>query len=72
MAVESRYRTRSIRVLTVTTSARRLSNLQAVTKAEGGRSRYWFTTREKLSPETVLQAPIWYKADGDEPVALMR
>jgi len=72
VAVESRYRTRSIRVLTVTTSARRLSNLQAVTKAEGGRSRYWFTTREKLSPETVLQAPIWYKADGDEPVALMR
>lgn len=71
-AIVERYHTRNIRVLTVTTSPKRLENLRAATAAEGGRSRYWFTTIDALSATTVLEGPIWHKADGGDPVALMK
>jgi len=71
-AVLARYKTQSIRVLTVTTGVRRLESLRSVTQAEGGRSRYWFTTQSELSPTTSVNAPIWLKAEGDERVALKR
>lgn len=71
-AAVARYRTNRIRVLTVTTGAMRLANLKAVTEEEGGRSRYWFTTADALTPATALQEPIWYKAGSSEPVRLAR
>lgn len=71
-AILDRYRTKSIRVLTVTTSQARLANLKEATEAEGGRSRYWFATATDLRPETALAAPIWLKAGEDAPVRLTR
>lgn len=68
----SRYRTHRIRVLTVTTGATRLVNLKAVTEEEGGRSRYWFTTTDALTPATAFAEPIWHKAGSPEPVRLAR
>jgi len=71
-AILDRYRTNRIRVLTVTTSRSRLASLKEVTEAEGGRSRYWFTMAADLRPETILAAPIWFKAGESTPVGLKR
>lgn len=56
---EQRYGAAEFRVLTVTTGAQRLENLKAITEAEGGGRRFWFTTYEQLTSETALSAPIW-------------
>lgn len=64
------YDTNRIRVLTVTTSPRRLESLKTATEATGGQNRYWFTTEEALSAETALEASIWHKAGSSEPVSL--
>ncbi|MCC6457990.1 MAG: replication-relaxation family protein [Caldilineaceae bacterium] len=57
-----RYHTKSMRVLTVTTSEKRLENLKAITEACGGQSRFWFTTMEQLQSSDVLVDPIWQVA----------
>lgn len=59
---QERYGTRSMRVLTVTTSERRLANLKGVTEKVGGKGRFWFTTFEKVQGADVLADPIWLKA----------
>ena len=64
------YNTTRIRVLTVTTSQKRLESLKAATEAAGGKNRFWFTTEKALSGETALTAPIWYKAGSPLPVSL--
>lgn len=66
------YGTRRFRVLTVTTSPKRLQSLKAATEAAGGENQYWFTSEESLSAETALEAPIWHKAGSEEPVSLRR
>lgn len=71
-AILARYRTNRVRVLTVTTSRARLASLKDVTEAEGGRSRYWFSTFSEINPGTILSAPIWFKAGDDAPVVLKR
>ena len=48
---ERRYHAQSFRVLTVTTGARRLANLKAITEQVGGRSRFWFTTFTDLQTD---------------------
>src|SRR5262249_54589652 len=58
-AYQTRYHTRSLRILTVTTSERRLANLKEATEKTGGQRRFWFTTLERISTEDVLTAPIW-------------
>ncbi len=60
-----RYGTHGMRVLTVTTSEKRLANLKAVTEAVGGKARFWFTTFAQLHPQTVLSGPIWQVAGRD-------
>lgn len=62
----ARYRTRSMRVLTVTTGEKRLANLKAITEKVGGRSRFWFTTFDRLTPDTALTKPIWNVAGRSE------
>lgn len=54
-----RYRTRSLRILTVTTSDQRLENLLAITERVSGKARFWFTTFARLRPASVLTQPIW-------------
>lgn len=66
-----RYGTRSMRVLTVTTGERRLANLKAITEKIGGKSRFWFTTFDRITPETVLTAPIWHVAGRTEPTSIL-
>jgi len=61
--MEKLYGTTTIRVLTVTTGGqRRRDNLREAIEAAGGMKRYWLTTAQQLSPDTVLTAPIWQVA----------
>ncbi len=49
-------------MLTITTSEARLRNLKAVTEAEGGRERFWFTTFARFGQYDVLRDAIWNAA----------
>jgi len=57
-----RFGTRGMCILTVTTGEKRLKNLKNVTESAGGVSRFWFTTFDRISSETVLTEPIWRMA----------
>jgi len=56
---QQRYQTRSLRVLTVTTTPERLANLKKTTEAAGGDRLFWFTTFERATAEDPLFSPIW-------------
>ncbi len=66
-----RYNTHGWRVLTVTISERRLANMKAVTEKVGGKSRFWFTTFDRLHPSTVYRQPIWSVASKPQPQRLL-
>lgn len=51
----TRYGAYAFRVLTLTTSARRLANLLRVTKAEGGGSMFWFATFGQLHEASAIE-----------------
>lgn len=58
----SRYGSNCLRILVVTTSARRRDNLLRTTvRVCDPRSRglFWFTSLEQVAQDTVLDAPIW-------------
>lgn len=62
------YGTRHFRVLTVTTSQKRLKNLQKATQRVKGDHYFWFTTQEAIDiwqSQTILK-PIWRAPDKDE------
>jgi hypothetical protein len=62
------YGTRNFRVLTVTTSERRLTNLKRATEQAKGDHFFWFTTQEQVTiwePETILEA-VWWVATKEE------
>lgn len=61
-----RYQTNSLRILTVTTTEKRLLNLTETTRKEGGGEVFWFTTLDQVSPSSVFFRPIWRLAN-DEP-----
>lgn len=67
---QTRYKTRSCRILTVTPTQARLATLKRVTEASGGRNRFWFTTMDQIRPDTVLSEKIWSAASSDEPHSL--
>ncbi len=55
------YGTNKFRLLTVTTSERRLANLKRTTEKAGGSRFFWFTIQDQIDieqPENLL-APIW-------------
>lgn len=56
---QARYSQKSLRIIVVTTTDRRLRNLMQVTAKSGGDGKYWFTTFSQVSANTVLTAPIW-------------
>lgn len=58
-AYQLRFQTKSLRILTVTTSEVRLDNLKRVTEEAGARLRYWFSTLDQMQRERMLTAPIW-------------
>lgn len=61
-AFERRFRARAVRIVTVATSPRRLANLKAATEAAGGKRPFWFAVLDDLTPETVLNQPVWQVA----------
>jgi len=65
-----RFRTRSLRILTVTTSDKRLTNLRRATEEAGGGSLYWFSTCDRLESADALQSPIWQVAGQSAMTAL--
>lgn len=61
------FGTRFWRVLVVTTGDKRLENLRRkVIQVGGGGRNYLFTTYDRISPQTILSAPIWRMTRGDE------
>jgi hypothetical protein len=62
---EEKFKTSSLRVLTVTTSKRRLKNLKRATEGVKGRNLFWFTTFEALSQEKITQS-LWHIAGQRE------
>jgi hypothetical protein len=67
----ARYGTTGLRILTVTTSEQRLANLKQITEEAGGKSRFWFTTTDRITPAAILTEPIWYKATFDGKYTLL-
>lgn len=67
---EARYQTKSLRILTITTTEKRLATLKEATEKAGGRSRFWFTTQEKATTADILTDPIWQKAGQSGTFAL--
>jgi Replication-relaxation len=59
---EQRYGTKKGRLLTVTTGERRLTHLKELTEQLGGKSRFWFSTFDHITPEAVLRDEIWQVA----------
>lgn len=70
-AYQRRFQTKSLRILTVTTSQARLENLKRVTEEAGGKLRYWFSTLNQMQPELCLSAPIWELATQTRPQPLV-
>lgn len=69
----ARYDTDSLRILTVTQTAARLTNLKRTTEEVGREmaSRFLFTTFEQVTPAQVLSAPIWWRVGERDPQALI-
>ena len=67
---QAKYGTRSLHVLTVTTSQKRLANLKATTEQADGGAMFWFTTFDLMNTDNALTAPIWQVAgrEGSYPV----
>lgn len=63
---QKRYKTKSYRVLTVTTGPTRLENLKRITEDAGGGSLFWFTTFDEARRETILGEPIWSYAGSED------
>ncbi len=51
---EARYKTKDLRILTVTTGEARLTHLKGVTERAGGRARFWFTTFKRIENQDIL------------------
>jgi hypothetical protein len=62
---QARYQTRSLRILTVTTSEERLLNLKNTTVRAGGKDLFWFTTLDQIAAANVLFSPIWLLANDE-------
>jgi hypothetical protein len=71
-AYTQRYGTKSLRILTVTESPKRLENLKQVTEAAGGASRFWFACLSELASENILTQPVWQVAGSEAKATLMQ
>lgn len=70
-AYTKRFGTKSLRVLTVTESLRRMKNLKGITERAGGKSRFWFASLDALFVQSLLFEPAWHVAGRSEPHALL-
>jgi len=72
-AYKQRFGYQSGRWLVVTTSERRLRNMKRQTEIAVGRDAqvFLFTTAAKVTPQSVLTAPIWLRGCDERPSALL-
>ena len=70
-AYKQRFGHRSGRWLVVTTGERRLKNMLRQAKRAKTKGIFFFTTYDRLTPETVLHAPVWQREDREELVPLI-
>jgi hypothetical protein len=70
-AYEQRYKTKSLRILTITLSERRMEHLRKVTENVGGDTRFWFAIHSQILAKMVLNTPLWRIANSLEPMALI-
>ena len=68
---QASYRARSLRVLTVTTSQKRLANLKATTEQAGGGVMFWFTTLDVVKARERPDRAIWHVAGSRELLLLI-
>jgi len=68
---QSRYNTRSLRVLTITLGKRRMKNLKQVTEKVGGKRIFWYTELLKITSTSILDEPIWQVAGFDSTFSLV-
>lgn len=61
---QERFQAKSLRILVVTTSQKRLDSLMRATADMAGDRKYCFTTFDRLTKETALTAAIWRRV-GD-------
>lgn len=69
-AYTKRYNARSMRVITVTSSEKRLTSLKAATEKVGGTWQFSFAVLEDINEASIFAAPIWQVAskEGKEPL----
>jgi hypothetical protein len=60
-----------LRILLLTTSRERLSNLKRATEQAGGQSLFWFATLQQASPEAILSERICQIAGHEGMVGLI-
>jgi hypothetical protein len=70
-AYDERFGHRSGRWLVVTTGGRRMANMLLQARRADTKGVYYFTTFDQINPSTLLFAPIWRRADRDEPMPLL-
>ncbi len=61
-----RYHTKSLRILTVTTSLQRMQTILRVAETTNAGNRFWFTTFDQLNYEAAFTEPIWYISGTNE------
>jgi hypothetical protein len=70
-AYEKRFGHRSGRWLVVTTGDRRLNNMLSQARQAKVKGLFYFTTFDKVTSKTMLQSPIWKRADRKDSVPLV-
>jgi hypothetical protein len=70
-AYTKRYQTRSLRILTVTNSETRCTNLRVSAEGAGADKRFLFTSKEAVTIQSVLHEAIWHGAGNPSPTALV-
>lgn len=63
---QDRFQAKSLRILIVTTTTKRLDNLKEVARKVGGDRKYWFTTFDQIKPDSILTEPIWQQLGNVE------
>jgi hypothetical protein len=72
-AYEKRFGHNGGWILTVTTGERRVQNMKVQTERAVGKAAraFFFTTFDRLTAETVLTTPIWWRGGEEHPIQLL-
>jgi hypothetical protein len=70
-AYEERFGHRSGRWLVVTTGERRMANMLSQARQADAKGLFYFSIFGKITPETLLQSPIWSRPDRNDSVPLI-